>query len=295
MATGQKGKPKLVGKLCIRCSKVLPLGDFFPNRKWESQQYHDAWCKSCAYKYTKDLDGVRLYCKDNNRGWDDSYWDSCIKKARYQLATDPAYVKALPEKRAELEVPVAAKHWFSIMNLNQFYVYEEHGVVMEVGEEELGDVPDPSTQSEVKYSKEWRGYYTDDQIEALNDIYRQYDEDFVLDNVSIRDYARKVAKASLNLDMAEDRMRRGNGDSSEYKEMQRIFDDLSKSANFAACRRKPGENSGLGSLGEIIMRIETSGALETQGVTFPEDDVDRIIKDFRHTLTAVGIAEEGES
>jgi len=51
-------------------------------------------------------------------------------------------------------------------------------------------------------------------------------------------------------------MRRGEISASEYKEAQRIFDDLSKSSNFAACRRKPGEASGMGSLGEIIMRLE---------------------------------------
>ena len=111
----------------------------------------------------------------------------------------------------------------------------------------------------------------------------------MLDNVSMRDYARKVVKASMNADIAEDRMRKGQITASEYKEAQRIFDDLSKSSNFAACRRKPGESSGLGSLGEIIMRLEISGGLKENGFTFPEDDVDKIIRDFRHTFISVGI------
>ena len=123
----------------------------------------------------------------------------------------------------------------------------------------------------------------------MEDIYSQYEEDFVLDNVNIRDYARKVAKASLNADIAEDKMRRGQLSAGEYKEAQRIFDDLSKSSNFAACKRKPGEASGMGSLGEIIMRLEVSGALNTNGFTFPEDDIDKVVRDFCHTLRAVGI------
>lgn len=142
--------------------------------------------------------------------------------------------------------------------------------------------------SKLEYSKKWRGRFTREQIEELEATYAQYEEDFVLDNENLRDYAKKVAKASLNADIAEDRMRRGEGSASEYKEAQKIFDDLSKSSNFAACRRKPGESSGLGTLGEIILRIELSGQLNDTGFTFPEDDVDRIINDFRHTLIAAG-------
>lgn len=139
------------------------------------------------------------------------------------------------------------------MNLANVYCYTENiknngaeTFVAPVQEEEKGPA--------LTYNKKWRGNFTDEQIEALEDIYSQYEEDFVLDNVNIRDYARKVAKASLNADIAEDRMRRGEISASDYKEAQKIFDDLSKSSNFAACRRKPGDSSGLGSLGEIIQR-----------------------------------------
>ena len=173
------------------------------------------------------------------------------------------------------------------MNIGQFYGYVENvgedGVYVPKDKEEP---PEPGKRS---YNRKWGGFFSEEEIEALEDIYAQYEEDFVLDNVNIRDYARKVAKASLNVDIAEDKMRRGQISANEYKEAQKIFDDLSKSSNFAACRRKPGEASGMGSLGEIIMRLEVSGALKENGFTFPEDDVDKIIRDFRHTLRSVGI------
>ena len=75
----------------------------------------------------------------------------------------------------------------------------------------------------------------------------------------------------------------------EWKEAQAIFDNLSKSANFAACRRKPGDMAGLGSLGAIVARVEMSGELDMPKVEFPPDDIDRIIEDFRHTIAAIGI------
>ncbi len=174
------------------------------------------------------------------------------------------------------------------MNLISVYGYveniDENGVPKP--EEKMID---DNRQEKRFYDRTWGGFFTQEEIDALEDIYSQYEEDFVLDNVNIKDYARKVAKASLNADIAEDRMRRGKISASEYKEAQKIFDDLSKSSNFAACRRKPGDASGMGSLGEIIMRLEVAGFLQTKGVTFPEDDVDKIISDFRHTWEATGM------
>lgn len=173
------------------------------------------------------------------------------------------------------------------MNLSAFYTYVENidGNGIAIDEKPI----DEGRNERREYDRKWGGFFTKQEIEKLEETYAQYEEDFVLDNVNIRDYARKVAKASLNADIAEDKMRRGQTSATEYKEAQRIFDDLSKSSNFAACRRKPGEASGMGSLGEIIMRLEVAGELNTNGFTFPEDDVDKIIKDFRQTLHSVGI------
>lgn len=84
-------------------------------------------------------------------------------------------------------------------------------------------------------------------------------------------------------------MRRGQGTPTEYKEAQKIFDDLSKSSNFAACRRKPGESTGMGSLGEIILRMETQGYLDQNPYTFPDDEVDEVIKAYQYTLQAIGM------
>jgi hypothetical protein len=154
-------------------------------------------------------------------------------------------------------------------------------------------LPDNTASAEAVYSERWRGHYSARQLEALDAIYARYAEDFVLDTVNVQDYARKAAKASLNADIAEDKFRRGHGSLQEYRDAQKIFDDLSKSSNFAACKRKPGETSGIGSLGEIILRIESGGALLSEGVKLPEDDIDRVLADFRHTLAATGLQSDG--
>lgn len=285
-------KTPVASKLCIRCNRALPLGEFYPNKAWANQRYRDAWCKECVTQYCHDKETLQQYCYENNRQWKDSYWDSALKKAQYVLATDADYLnpKTSAKKKKDIENRTATKQFFSLMNLGPFYYYVENvgddgHFVLDVDEKK----EEEDKQPKQKYNRKWGGFFSDEQIEALEDIYAQYEEDFVLDNVNIRDYARKVAKASLNADIAEDKARRGEISQGEYKEAQKIFDDLSKSSNFAACRRKPGEASGMGSLGEIIMRLEVSGVLKTNGFTFPEDDVDKIIKDFRQTLHSVGI------
>lgn len=135
------------------------------------------------------------------------------------------------------------------MNMANVYSYVENVSSDGTFADEIEQAPEmrEKPREELVYNHTWRGSFTASQIQALEEIYEQYEEDFVLDNVSMRDYARKVAKASLNADIAEDRMRRGEISASDYKEAQRIFDDLSKSSNFAACKRKPGEASGMGS------------------------------------------------
>ena len=116
-----------------------------------------------------------------------------------------------------------------------------------------------------------------------------------MDNNNIKDYARKVAKSSLDYDIAYNQKRVGKSDGRELKNLKEIFDGFCQSANFAACKRKPGEVAGgIGSLSELIMKVEMSGEIQKTKVVFPKDDVDRILKDFTHTLIAAGLDGESE-
>lgn len=292
-------KPKPISKLCIKCNRVLPLTEFYPHKDWVSQRYHDAWCKECVQKYCVDSKSLAQYCYENDRQWKDSFWDLALKKAQYIAANDSDYISARTslKKKEEILNSIAARQFQTVMNLKNIYGFVENidldGAIAPA-KPNSGISGDDEDDDDLRmtYSSMWGGHYTKEQMKTLEEIYSQYEDDFVLDNVNTRDYARKVAKASLNADIAEDKFRRGKISAGEYKEAQKIFDDLSKSANFAACRRKPGETSGLGSLGEIIMRLEVNGALNENGFKFPEDDIDKIVKDFEHTYAACGIEEK---
>ena len=77
------GKMQVPSKLCVKCNRVLPLGDFYQNKDWVAQRYHDAWCKECAAQNCKDKESLERYCYENNRKWKDNFWDSAAKKAQY--------------------------------------------------------------------------------------------------------------------------------------------------------------------------------------------------------------------
>ena len=190
-----------------------------------------------------------------------------------------------------MEWPSILKQFFALMNLMGFYRFVDNQVAYPGKPNSISKEDQEREEDDAKqaiYSSRWKGYFTPKQIEALEEIYAQYERDFDLSDISLQDYAMKVSKASFHADHVYDQMRRGNASISEYKEAQKIFDDLSKSANFAACRRKPGETTGMGSLGEIILRIEGTGKLNIQGDIWPQDSVDAAINDYRHTIIAAG-------
>lgn len=182
-----------------------------------------------------------------------------------------------------------AQAFFSIMNLTNFYKYVDNCVTYPSTNPNSADIPSEAEERKrMEYSKKWHGYFTPEQIEILEETLEQYERDFDLSDVSLQDYAMKVTKASFHADQVYDLMRRGEATISEYKDAQRIFDDLSKSSNFAACKRKPGEQQGMGSLGEIILRIESTGKLNFEGDIWPQDSVDAAIAEYRHALVAAG-------
>lgn len=283
-------KRKQNAKLCIRCNRILPLEKFSANKLWASQQYRDAWCTECTKNFCVDEETVKRYCFENNRKFKEKAWEAAKKKAAYDLNNNKVYLNPMtpPEVKKKEEALATARAFLVVKNNAYAYEYEEN---IHVADSTRDEVVHEFTDEANKpyYDKVWQGLFTKEQVEWMEEKYAQYAEDFVLDNVNMQDYTRKVIKASLNADLAEDRMRRGQGTPDEYAKAQKIFDDLSKSSNFAACRRKPGESAGMGSLGEIILKLETQGYLDENPYTFPDDDVDKVIQAYKYTIESIGM------
>lgn len=214
----RRKEKRIPSKLCVRCGKVKPLNEFYANRGWDSQSFHDAWCRECAIKHCTDRESLQAYCWYNNRRWSSDLYDAAEKKARYSLANDPVYldVHVSSERRKAVENRAIVRAFFSVMNLENLYGYvsnmtEEGGYVplsiADKGEDETS-LPQEKAERQL-YSRVWNGYYTQREIDYLDDYYARLEEGFVLDNQNIQDYARKAAKASLDADIKYNRMRQG--------------------------------------------------------------------------------------
>ena len=119
----RRKEKRIPSKLCVRCGKVRALNEFYANRGWESQSFHDAWCRECAMKHCTDRESLQAYCWYNNRRWSEELYEGAVKKAMYTLANDPVYLDSnnSEEKRRAAENRAIVRAFFSVMNLSNLY------------------------------------------------------------------------------------------------------------------------------------------------------------------------------
>lgn len=111
-------------------------------------------------------------------------------------------------------------------------------------------------KEKIEYNEEWRGSYTKSDLEYLENYYKDLKTDFKIVTRNHKDYARKIAKASLAMDRAYDDMINGvQGSDTRYKNLKDTFDQLSKSAQFAEDKRGANE-VGLGCFGVTFDKVE---------------------------------------
>jgi hypothetical protein len=129
------------------------------------------------------------------------------------------------------------------------------------------------------YSKEWKGYYTQEEIDDLNNYYKDLNTDFKITTRNHKDYARKIAKASLAMDTAYEEMRNGGvGSDKKYKDFKESFDSLSKSAQFAENTR--GQNDvALGCFGKVFELVENHHWIP-EWDSLEKDQIDVLLDQF---------------
>lgn len=275
-------------KICLKCGRVLPLSSYYLNKSWKEQLYHDGYCRQCYANYCINEDTVEEYFMANNRKWNHELWQIASKKAQTTLSSNSTYLNATAQQKLKMLDASTIRFIPSLMNLTRYYVFD--------GSQHLADMYDLERQknaqerrnAKLTYSPVWRGSFTEEQIKTLDAMYEEYEKDFDLSTASRRDYVRKVIKASLNADIAEDRLRKGQISVTEYRDIQKVFDDLSKSSALAEGSRKAGTSTALNSLGNIILGLQINHHLDINPYTFPEDDVDKVYNDYAHLATAIG-------
>lgn len=277
-------------KLCLHCGRVKPLTDYYVNKDWDEQLGKDVWCKDCVNRCTTK-DEIREYFWENHREWNERIWDMAEKKAEALAANNITYQRTTEERRRLIlerltcqQVPVYMQTQYKYVNNG------EDGKTISYAEaKQNGHIVEEQDPNVKVFSPEFNGYFKPYELQYLESYYSSLDADFDLDTENLRDYARKLSKASLMADKAQDDYSSGRCDYAVVKDALSQFDMLSKSANFAACKRKPEDNNGLSSWSEITMRCETTGHPCVRKVEWPQDDVDRTIEEFRYIVESLGL------
>lgn len=133
------------------------------------------------------------------------------------------------------------------------------------------------------YSEKWRGKYTASDIKSLDAYYAGLERDYKIITENHRDYARKIAKASLRMDQTYDDMLNGvEGADKKYENATKAFDTLSKSAKFSESTRSVND-VGISSFSKVAAMVEAHNWIPTHK-PLEKDTIDEMI-DYLSTIT----------
>lgn len=140
-----------------------------------------------------------------------------------------------------------------------------------------------SDADELIYDDKWMGKYSQKDIDYLNNYYDGLDRDYKIITENHRDYARKIAKASLQMDKAFDEMINGiEGADARYKNAREAFDTLSKSAKFSESTRSVND-VGATSFSKVASMVEAHNWIPEHH-PLEKDVIDEMI-DYLSTIT----------
>lgn len=186
-------------KECAICKAKKPLTDFYSNADWKDESGVDRWCKSCVTRL-QSKEAFKEYCWENRREWNEDMWNGMVRSAEKKLVGNDIYEKSTESRRKTILERTA------IQNAGLFLATYYKFIKLKAGEKHLpyaeaianglvdADEEDPSVKT---YSDFFNGYFDKRELEYLTKYYDKLEEDFVLDNENLRDYAKKCARASL--------------------------------------------------------------------------------------------------
>lgn len=279
---------------CLRGNHTMPVTMFYANPGWAENAGRDVWCKDCAAKLTT-RDGALRYFWDNHREWSEDAWLAALTKAREKLAKERAYQNASGERKLALEERFAVRELFALMNRKTFYKYHDPGdetfenaLASGRFDEVVFADDDKSQQQQSKkktYSSRFNGSFTEGELAYLEDFYDSMGGDDI-DDYMDRNYIKKLAKASLAADKAQDDYNAGRCDFKVVADAMDNFDKLAKSSNLTAFQKKEKSKTAKTSWSEWSRRL-IEKEIYAPKVEWPKDDIDKTLDEYQHILAAV--------
>lgn len=145
--------------------------------------------------------------------------------------------------------------------------------------EEVSDKVQSMLDNVPIWNDEWHGKYTKADLEYLDNYYNGLQNDFKIVTTNHKDYARKIAQASLSQTKAyQDLLEGKDGADVAYEKATKLFDMLSKSAQFAESQRGANDVS-LGCFGRVFDAVEKHNWVPSY-IPEDEDMFDKLLSQF---------------
>ncbi|KOA94875.1 hypothetical protein ADU76_02425 (plasmid) [Clostridium botulinum] len=260
-----KNKPNDT-RICFYCGKEKKnIGNnFYQNI---NPYIHDGFgiCKVCVKKIInyKDIQSIFFVLHILNRPFITSVWNDIAKNDKDPWSAYIRQISSLPQYKD-----------YTYSNGETFDNNEEQSTIIINTEEN-----DYVDSNGMIYSKEWKGTFNKPDLNYLNEYLTSLKNDFNIVTRNHLDYARKIAKASLAVDKAYEGMLNGvNGSEKRYKDLQAIFDTLSKSAQFSENSRG-STNAGINGITEIVDKVEDKLWI-AEKEEFKQDELDHLLQQF---------------
>lgn len=252
---------------CDKAGLYRPCDEFYKIRGDKRQFY--PYCKECVEKNVDvyNVEEVKNFLKQINTPFFANIWDGMFITG----------IKSLKKYVDEMEKKEFCKMTWddSVFEINKSTLPPvQDGVINNIEIEKVSNVERP------KWNEDWQGEYTEKDIEYLNKYMDGLKNDFDISTINHMDYAKEIAKTSLLKTKAYAAMLRDPSDDNikSYKDIVSMFDNLSKSAQFAESQR--GANDvGLGSFGQIFDAVEKHNWVPTY-VPDDKDIYDKLLDQF---------------
>lgn len=257
------GKVICQNKDCDKMGRHLSKDDFYKSRN--TMMEHHPYCKDCVNKMIdiNNLETVYSVLKVLDTPFIMDVWNKVCNSSASNYIGD--YLKIINFTQRTKYKNLGFKD--SIFELSEDQEVNEDVQIA------LDDIP--------TWDETWQGKYTKKELKYLNQYYNDLNNDFKIITRNHRDYARKIAQASLAMTDAYNKMRENPGDKDavgNYKTASANFDVLSKSAQFAESQRGANDVS-LGCFGRVFDAVEKHNWIPDY-IPTDEDMYDKLLKQF---------------
>jgi len=284
---------------CVKCGTVKTLGKFWKSESRINFNGYMHICNDCANVLFDEIYRVRRYFGEDFEVNGDTivfddvteeimketcrYLDLCFSYKSYTSLKSHIESGKISGRKTNMIMGIYKSKLSSVAKNNeknniQFGTTYEFSDELISHKEKTVKEEENKRALEKEYSEVWKGTYTKEDLDYLDNYLIDLNADFKIITKSHMDYARKIAKASLAMDKTSEDYLNRQCSEKQYKDIKEIFDTLSKSAKFSEDKR--GLNDvGLGSYGVIFDKVEAKRWVP-QHTPIEKDDYDKIIEYF---------------